>query len=758
MAAAASSKPRVFCVPEDASLTASHTHHIPESRMEAPAFHPHHVPEIADAPVAVAAGTGAGAGAGAGAAAPAPLGPFHPNQLDAAEQIIACFRTGATNHVLLTAEVQSGKTGAFNATICQMLSEGLVDRAYILCGSAETALRTQANADARRYNLRHVTDGNLVVLFRQDFKKGHLDVEEGRTLVVVDESHMDEGNEMQLSSFLEKHGLHMAGTTLHMQTHELYIVSVSATPYAEISSKEYEMCFPKKVVKLLPGPGYYGPENYLEDGNLLPTFDILAHPDRFLDLLRTPRYRSKYVLVRINNPETYSCVQEIASANGIPVLEYNGTTQTIAITAAEALTFRRTHRVPSLEDAPSTLTIVLLKQRLRAGKVVPKQHVGFVWEDAAKASTDTLVQGLLGRMSGYDVPETRPHVFLPPSFLNRDEGRVAGYSELERHIIAMETAASDAGTELLPKRGAYLGACGRSNTLADNERTQCPPLRIPGLLPEIARTYGTFTENEIKEYLLRRLCRHGCALVQTHMGLTPDQSDEICSVLMGYRDEGYPVRDVHIRHGRRREDAADGSPRYTQPRYFGELVKAAATGVPPAEHISGGDPINFFVVYNDYPLEGAVAGDVYAIFYTEAKSNLSSLPLSHRIPAPLPCAFTFHDKNVERHAIAGATVTLTGAVRTSPEAFEAQLRTLVSLWRRNRDGDTHAAAVDPCIKSYKSRFWFARTAYETPNWEGGRFAEILGALAAEYRCRFVLKGGAVYPAVFGMESIAWKEA
>ena len=80
-------------------------------------------------------------------------------------------------------------------------------------------------------------------------------------------------------------------------------------------------------------------------------------------------------------------------------------------------------------------TVILLKDRLRAGKVVPKEHIGFVWEDATSSKTDTLVQGLLGRMCGYyDPGQYVPKIFLPLSVIEEHEGCVMPQSELARAI------------------------------------------------------------------------------------------------------------------------------------------------------------------------------------------------------------------------------------------------------------------------------------------------------------------------------------
>jgi len=80
----------------------------------------------------------------------------------------------------------------------------------------------------------------------------------------------------------------------------------------------------------------------------------------------------------------------------------------------------------SLQDKPSNTTVVIISGRLRAGKVLPKQHIGLLWESAPKSNTDVLIQGLWGRACGY-YSSPPPHIFLPLNHLI-----ISG--EMERYI------------------------------------------------------------------------------------------------------------------------------------------------------------------------------------------------------------------------------------------------------------------------------------------------------------------------------------
>ena len=72
--------------------------------------------------------------------------PFQ-NQIVAAANIHAVFRDNTRRYAILMAQCQAGKTGAFQELIRLMLADGIIRRAYILCGSNETELRSQAYYD-----------------------------------------------------------------------------------------------------------------------------------------------------------------------------------------------------------------------------------------------------------------------------------------------------------------------------------------------------------------------------------------------------------------------------------------------------------------------------------------------------------------------------------------------------------------------------------------------------------------------------------
>jgi hypothetical protein len=391
---------------------------------------------------------------------------FKPTQLAAASSILRTFSAGDVHYALLCAEMQSGKTGSFQCLASKALAEELVDRVYIVCGSAERVLRDQAHADSRHYNAAAYATGTLKVLFRQDFARTAINTH--RTLLIVDESHLDSSYGQQMQQFLHRHGLNLAGTSAAMRANKTYICSVSATPYAERAKIADGTALPKHVEVLQPGPGYFGLSHYKAAGLLRPSFDIAERGAEFQELLRAAG--PKWILFRALDPKTVAAVTPLCAAAGVPVMEFTSKRQDIGA------------NMERLETPPPVTTLVILKGKCRVGKVVPKQHIAFVWEDSENPNTDTLVQALPGRMCGYAdaFGAEKPLLFVPAhnlderhSALTLDEGSDGNHvSELDRH------AACATGKAAIPLHGNNL--IGSSPPKVFKTLTyQCPPMKLP---------------------------------------------------------------------------------------------------------------------------------------------------------------------------------------------------------------------------------------------------------------------------------------
>jgi hypothetical protein len=414
---------------------------------------------------------------------------YHQNQIVAGDEVVSHFTSGRTRHCLLKAPVQSGKTGTFNYVARRMYDAGMVSYCYIICGSSETLLRDQANQDARDYG----NSDFIQVRFRQDFNElKKLGREELRnTLIIIDESHLDQDITQQLTGLFKAFGLTLDGDMKKLAELDVYILSVSATPYSEMSDITHGMSdSSKQVVCLEPGEGYRGVDFFLENDLIFKTFSVEAQKKRFVELVR--RHKNKYNIVRCVGYAMEELMERIAEENGFGLYKYDSINEKdIAISNEEKMRMRGVGRsFPTLQMAPKKPSIVLIKGTLRVGKVLPKENIGFVWENSKIPKTDTAVQGLIGRVCGYHTYDIE--IYVSDSLLKKrevvmEDGKIEWMNELERYAYG--------NTDIIPTRARNLIQPRNRDT-----RFFTTPVKLEWRNPEASGSVGAwFTADEEDE-------------------------------------------------------------------------------------------------------------------------------------------------------------------------------------------------------------------------------------------------------------------
>ena len=348
---------------------------------------------------------------------------FHQEQRDAGNEIIDKF-TKEQPFTILLAQMQSGKTGTYLFAALEMVRLGLVKDVVIICGSSDTSLRAQARGDldtALRSFQREtmvagdmdgailLTDATIGVHFSQDLNKLK-DISE-ETLVIHDESHMAQSkNNIPFKKFYQKNNLDKAlmGDFSGLKEKHCYILGVSATPFSEIvankkvqtgdwTSEESALLGgvdldPKNFYFMQSGQGYIGVKDFLDLGKIKFEAENIKSSDcaHVATVLRkgAPKYYQKYVVVRTLCAEKdMDMMQTIASSTGCEYVSIFGGSD------KGSLEFMKVQ--------PTKTTLVHICGKFRMGQVVPKQHIGMVYEQSSNPNADTILQGLLGRMCGY---------------------------------------------------------------------------------------------------------------------------------------------------------------------------------------------------------------------------------------------------------------------------------------------------------------------------------------------------------------------
>ena len=424
---------------------------------------------------------------------------FHQKQRDAGNEIIAAFRDGTPFSVIL-AQMQSGKTGTYLFTAYEMIRVAMIDRAVIICGSAETSLRKQARDDKEealkayqrelldnddKDGLARLLTGKVDVHFSNDLTE--ISEITTRTLVVHEECHMAQSkNNKPYKEFYRVNGLERAllGDFKVLRDNSNYILGVSATPFSELvanlraSSNDHdeienrlfeEMDFEpeeKYIHQMSPGQGYLGVPDFYRAGSIkFESQKIESTADHFFQVLRDnkAKYLGKYCIVRtFESKETYGIILEGCKQLGYDCLH----------------SFAGEKGVKKiLENAPENPTVIHISGRCRMGQVIDKRHLAMVYESSSDPNADTLLQGLVGRVCGYDTT-TDIDVYVSRSS--------------EEHIADYSRAWSDGDTELLGKisKAMNLSSGGRKMTLKAKDKEGLDimpihPIRIPGELLDI---------------------------------------------------------------------------------------------------------------------------------------------------------------------------------------------------------------------------------------------------------------------------------
>jgi hypothetical protein len=615
---------------------------------------------------------------------------------------------------ILFALCQAGKTGTFQELIRLMLQEGKVQRAYILCGSNDTDLREQANKDTATANPEAYARGDVKVIFRQDFKDAHMDI--ANAIVVVDESHLDQTQKQELDQFLAKHGLSMDGNPATLVEKNTFIVSVDATPYSELAALQHKESYPKHLVVLEPGDGYFGMADYFYGGFLRPTYDVCDKSREFTDMVRAAG--NKYAILRLSTGKKSDRLEAgaIAAYRSVGGRVYYHTAEKEEIPIA------------TLSDAPDRPTLVIICGRLRAGKVVPKKHISFVWEGAATSKTDSLVQGLLGRMCGYDVPAERPLIFLPPSSLKRNENKVIKASEIERAIMASHA--------ILPTKATNLKKAPIA-TAAANGKTQCPPLRLEWDATHFDER-GDWHHAPDGEICRAFLVQQKNKDLISSGPFSDKQKQEIRSFI-----------GTAAPHTRTLRSGKSDSFK----KYFSAIIEAHGAKTACVEHVSDFGQMTFFIT-KDAILPHSSKRHLYVVFYTDARCGaspglLSVNPKSRVAETNKKSVFSIHDSTVDRPLVAGGAVGFDESRIQTPALLEQSLRDYLTLYRDS------GLTVQRCIQSNKDRFALAKAAFQYVSPKNNMVESICRTLNAEFGVKMKVTYTRSASTTFNVKKIAW---
>lgn len=360
------------------------------------------------------------------------------SQINTAKEVVASLarKTTRRNHVILAAKMQSGKTGVCNAVVNIISQTAIqrylaVDKYMFITGMNDCGLKSQtlkrveeqvigANQENIYSGLRskkYPGPKHFYVMKNSDLLKYEGDI--NNAVIFIDEAHYGSGDKNILSKFLYQQGIDWKDTN-DLIKRNIYIVSVSATPFDEIVSDTKEV---KSIVELKPSKEYVGVSEYLYNGLVMDAekddieeegqiFDYIndAH-QRMVDngeagviIIRTRKFNiieaDPYITKDFDIYEMYSSGSNIEyetfnemARDLIDKNEYNKKVSKMKASSAVV------GGLPKMYVKP---LIVLIKGAFRAGITLDarlKDYIYMIYDYSLKA--DTTAQALLGRLCGY---------------------------------------------------------------------------------------------------------------------------------------------------------------------------------------------------------------------------------------------------------------------------------------------------------------------------------------------------------------------
>ena len=386
----------------------------------------------------------------------------YPNQIAAANKILAAFKDDEYHWAVLVAHPQSGKTQTFYYVACNMLLRNhlRIERVKIICGNAEKELSDQLRASKsefiRLYVQNNVPYPDLVertiaylesrieVLCGADLTHSAPHPQIARdTLFIWEEAHCAQDKTNRPHKYFQSQQITADADVSNLEgERNNYVLTVSATPFSELSDYHHHGQ-KKRIVRLEPAEGYKGPRQFLESGAIV-QFDprlsqaqVVAQAIQEAPVTEAP----KYAIVRVRDSKDSDNMSEcirVAGELGWAHRVYDADTK-----------YNQPGSMQSMDElavAPECNTAILIRNMCRMGKRVPKAHISFVVETSKGSKTDTVLQALLGRMFGYhDNMNIRVYI-----------SRKIQLDDIRRYVDMMESG--DDELQVMPQRGKNLVA------------------------------------------------------------------------------------------------------------------------------------------------------------------------------------------------------------------------------------------------------------------------------------------------------------
>lgn len=341
-------------------------------------------------------------------------------QINTARKIIMQLASNVlrTNHVMLLAPMQSGKTATCISVVniinkAKLYKDMCISKYLFISGMNDCGLKNQtyervlqqvigATETNVSFSRKNCKNSRYCVLKNSDLL--HYDNSLDNSLIFIDEAHYGSNEKNILTQFFVKHGVDWKNTNKLIKRN-IYIVSVSATPFDELISDRIQC---KRTIELDTDDSYVGVTDYLDKDLIFDAEkDDVCEGGAIFDYIMDAKWRMEdhneigVAIIRTRNfdiikddtyvQDNFDIFEMYASGSKI---QYDKLNLRLEAILRANLAPKRPKRIKPL--------IVLIKGAFRAGITIPAKYKDLIYmvhDYSVKA--DTTAQALLGRMCGY---------------------------------------------------------------------------------------------------------------------------------------------------------------------------------------------------------------------------------------------------------------------------------------------------------------------------------------------------------------------
>ncbi len=318
---------------------------------------------------------------------------IYDNQAMLGKQIFDEFTNLQLAICLIIAPTQSGKTGSMVSLISEFINNDNIDveNIYVITGISSIEWRDQTIQrfpESLKNNILHRND--LIEKFKNIQNVSN-------SLIIIDEIHYACKENQALFHLFQDHGLFDLDI---LYKHNIKIVQYSATPDGVV----YDINKWENACKIIIAGGG---DNYVSNKMLLDQEQVIQyknlHSQQEQELLQNIKElkseidaytEPKYHIIRTKSGKEQGYTITNISLQLIPshkyiIKTYDGDSK---FDLNELLAIK-----------PKKHTLIFIKEMLRCAKTLDKQYIGILYERHTKVvNSSAIIQGLLGRATGYD--------------------------------------------------------------------------------------------------------------------------------------------------------------------------------------------------------------------------------------------------------------------------------------------------------------------------------------------------------------------